>query len=115
MMRAVEAHSCPHHTRVDRCRPPSFRTLHALAVDHAGGRAGLPAERLAALHIERVVDLFDRPVVIPAGEVVVHRAPWRQILGDVAPLAPGAEPYITPFTTSRTTTSRFLPPRLASG
>src|SRR5271170_8426865 len=75
-------------------RPPHsifFRALHALAVDHTGGRAGLPAKRLAALHIQRVVDLLDRPVVVPAGEVVMHRALWRQVLGDVSPLATSAQ------------------------
>ena len=34
-------------------------------------RAGLPTDCLAALHIQRIVDLLDCPIVVPPGQVVV--------------------------------------------
>src|ERR1700729_2350301 len=37
------------------------------------------------------MDLLNRAVVIPAREVVVYRASRWQVLGDVTPLATGAE------------------------
>ena len=37
------------------------------------------------------MDLLNRAVVIPAREVVVYRASWRQVLGDVTPLASCAQ------------------------
>ena len=37
------------------------------------------------------MDLLNRAVVIPAREVVVYRAPWRQVLGNVTPLASCAQ------------------------
>jgi len=49
---------------------PFFRALHALAVDHTG----LSAHHFEALHIQCVVDLLQRAIVIPADEVIVHRA-----------------------------------------
>ena len=72
-------------------QPPFFRALHALAVDDAGGGAGLTFGLLAAFDVERVVDLLQRAVVAPQTKVFVHRAARRQILRDVAPLAPGAQ------------------------
>ncbi len=57
----------------------------------------------------------ERAVLIPADEVVVQRAARRQILGDRRPLAPVLRIYIKPLTTSRTSTVRLLPLRLAGG
>ena len=83
--------SCPHRSRTDRSESPLFRALHALAVDHAGGRAGLPPRCLPALHIQRVMNPFDRAVIIPSRQIVVHCALRRQVLGQIAPLAARAQ------------------------
>src|SRR5262249_29791983 len=64
---------------------------YTLAVDHTGSRARLPLSCLAALHIQCVMHPLDRAVIIPAGQIVVHRALWGQVLGQIAPLAAGAQ------------------------
>ena len=70
---------------------PLFRALDALAVDHTGGGAGLPPGLVAAHHIEHVVDFRQRAVVVPQAQIVMQRALRWQILGDIPPLATGAE------------------------
>src|SRR5271163_3107855 len=76
--------------RIDRS-PALFRALHALGVDDGRGRAGLPPSLFATLHIERVMQPLQRAVVGPSDEVLVDRAPGRQVLRDGALLTPGAE------------------------
>ena len=95
--------------------PPFFRALHTLAVDDAGGGTGLAFRLLAAFDVERVVDVLQRAVVAPPTKVVIHRAARWQVLRDIAPLASGAQQYITPLTTSRMLARRLPPPRLAGG
>src|SRR3954470_24637382 len=73
VMRAVEAHFCPHHSPVGRSRPPFFGALDALGVDDRRRGAGLPASLLAAFHVERVMDAIERAVPGPQLEVAVHR------------------------------------------
>src|SRR5271166_3802441 len=68
-----------------------FRALDALTVDHTGGRAGSSARRLPTLHIQCVMDALERSVVVPARQVIVHRALRRQVLGQIAPLAARAQ------------------------
>src|SRR6202030_1949031 len=68
-----------------------FRAFHALAVDDTGGRAGLPIDQLAAFLVEFIMNSQQRPVVIPALEVVEQGTPRRQVPGELAPLAPGAQ------------------------
>src|SRR5271166_4952908 len=77
----------PHRSRSGRCNAPFFSALHALAVDDAGRWAGLAPHRLAALHIERVMDAFERSVPCPQIEIVEQPAARRQILRHVTPLA----------------------------
>src|ERR1700739_3799594 len=48
MIRAFEAHSCPHRSRAGRSRSPFFRAFHALAVDDGSGRAGSVSTRAKA-------------------------------------------------------------------
>src|SRR5271166_4075254 len=81
----------PHRSRSGRCNAPFFSALHALAVDDAGRWAGLAPHRLAALHIERVMDAFERSVPCPQIEIVEQRAARRQILRHVTPLATRAQ------------------------
>jgi len=70
---------------------PLFGALYALAVDDAGGRARLARGLLAASHIERMMDVLQRSVPVPAAEIAVDRAARRQVLRDVAPLTAGAQ------------------------
>jgi hypothetical protein len=37
------------------------------------------------------MDAIERPVIIPAAEVIVHRAAWRQVLGQRSPLTTRAQ------------------------
>src|SRR5436305_4519013 len=46
---------------------------------------------LTALHIKRVMNAIERPVVAPQVEIVVHRAAWRQVFRDRPPLASRAQ------------------------
>src|ERR1700733_1178280 len=64
-------------SRADRCRPLFFGALDALAFDDTGDWAGLPSGQLTTPYIEGVVDTAQRGVV-PAAEVVIHRAARRQ-------------------------------------
>src|SRR3954452_11931038 len=72
-------------------RCPLFSALDALAVDDGRGRAGLPVRLLTAEYVKRMVESVERAVVLPAAEVVVHRAARGQVLRDRAPLAAGAQ------------------------
>lgn len=70
---------------------PPFRALHALGVDNRGCRAGLAPGLLPAQNVESMVNAIERPVLVPAPQVVVHRAPRRQVLWQRRPLAAGAQ------------------------
>lgn len=37
------------------------------------------------------MDTIERPIVVPAAQVIVHRASWRQVFRQRRPLAPGGE------------------------
>src|ERR1700679_1522789 len=71
--------------------PALLRALHTLGVDDRRSRAGLPCGLFATLHIERVMQPLQSPVMGPSDKVLVDRAPRRQVLRDGAPLTPGAE------------------------
>jgi len=64
--------------------------LDRLAIDAPGTRAGLLPGGDPDLPAEGVEDLLPGPVVPPLGEVVVHRALGRQVVGQHVPLAAGA-------------------------
>ena len=49
-----------------------FAAFHALAVNHGGRRAGLPPGLLAAFEVERVMNVIQRPIVIPALQIAVQ-------------------------------------------
>src|SRR6516162_2519129 len=95
-------------------QPPFFSALHALAIDDGGGRAGFSFALLPTRHIKHVMDAIQRAVVAPQVEIVEKCAARRQIFRDRTPLASRAQNMI-PFITSRTSTWRLLPPRLAGG
>src|SRR5271167_2702770 len=76
--------------RID-VRAAFFSAFNALAVDDAGGWAGLPIDQLAAFLVELIVNSQQRPVVLPALKVVEQGASRRQVPGDIAPLTPGAQ------------------------
>ena len=82
---------CPHHSHADRYRAPFFSALDALAIDDGCGGAGFAFASLTALHIKRVMNAIERPVVAPQVEIVVHRAAWRQVFRDRPPLASRAQ------------------------
>src|SRR5438309_175326 len=75
----------------DRCRPPFFSALHALAIDDGGGRAGFSFAVLPTRHIKRVMDAIQRAVVTPQVEIVEKCAARRQIFRDRTPLASRAQ------------------------
>src|SRR5262245_35005725 len=66
------------HSHADRCRPPFFSALHALAIDDGGGRAGFSFALLPTRHIKRVMDAIQRAVVAPQVEIVEKCAAGRK-------------------------------------
>src|SRR6185437_2144895 len=70
---------------------PFSRALHALAVNHSGGGAGLTPVLLATFYGECMMDVIQRSIVTPSIEVIMDRAFGRQVLRDVPPLAARAE------------------------
>ena len=81
--------------RIDPASP--FSALLTLwLVDDGRGRAGLPVRLLTADYVEGMVQPVERAVVLPAAEVVVHRAARRQVFGDRTPLTTGAQLSVPP-------------------
>src|SRR3984893_6310535 len=70
---------------------PLFRALDALAIDDAGGWAGLALHRLSAFHVKRVVNVLQRAVVIPQIEIIEERALGWKVFGNIAPLTARAQ------------------------
>src|ERR1035437_10731462 len=62
--------------------------LHRLAVDAPSAGVGVTTLGHADLLPQTVEDLLPRAVGLPLGEVVVHRALGRQVMGEHGPLAP---------------------------
>src|SRR2546429_2381321 len=94
---------------------PLFQRSYPLAIDDGGARAGFSFALLSTLHIKRVMDAIQRAVVAPQVEIVEQCAAWWQVFRDRTPLASLLKIYIIPSITSRTSTWRLLPPRLAGG
>src|SRR5271166_3881900 len=46
---------------------------------------------LAAFDVEGVVDAIERAIPVPQAEIIMHGATRRQVFGQIAPLAAGAE------------------------
>lgn len=67
-------------------RAAAFRRLHRLAVDDAGGRAGLAAGALARIHHRRMVDAHEQSVARPFIEITLHGRIGRKILRQLTPL-----------------------------
>ena len=61
--------------------PAFFSAFHALAIDRTHGGTGLPPHLLSALEVERIVDLLQRAIIVPAAEIVMSRAFRRQVVG----------------------------------
>lgn len=81
----------PRPSRSGRRNVPFFAAFHALTVDDAGCRTGFTPHRLAALHMERVMDAIERALPGPQIEIIEQRAARRQALRHVAPLAACAQ------------------------
>ena len=71
--------------------PAGFGGPHALAVDDASGRRGLPAGLLARRHDQLGVQYLPGSILPPAPEIAEHRALGRQLLGQEVPGAAGAQ------------------------
>jgi len=71
--------------------PAGFGGPHALAVDDASGRRGLPAGLLARRHDQLGVQYLPGSILPPAPEIAEHRALGRQLLGQKVPGAAGAQ------------------------
>src|SRR5260370_22861669 len=89
-----------------------FRALDALTVDDGGARAGFSVGQLTTLYIERVMDAIERAVPRPQVKIVVVLRGGRSF-GIARHWQPVLSTYIRPLTSSRTSTVRLLPPRLA--
>src|SRR5580693_1836144 len=100
--------------RIDAA-PPFFGALHALTIDDGGGGARFSFRLVAAFDVKRVMNAIQHAIAPPPNEIVVHRAARRKILRKVAPLATGAQDYITPFMTARMSVRRLPPPGFAGG
>jgi hypothetical protein len=70
---------------------PFFSTFHALAVDHRCRGARVPGSRLAAVHVEFMMDAIERAIPAPQIEVIVQRRARRQVFRDRPPLAAGRQ------------------------
>src|SRR5882724_2652181 len=70
-----------------RSSAPFFSAFHALAVDDRRRWACFPLRLLPASHIQSMVNAIESAIPIPEVEITMHRAAWRQILRDGAPLA----------------------------
>jgi hypothetical protein len=68
--------------RVDAA-PPFSAPLDALAFNDAGGWAGFAPHSLSALDVQRVVNVFQRAVVIPQIEIIEERALGRKVYDHV--------------------------------
>src|SRR5262249_5111207 len=99
----------------DRCSPPFFSALHALAIDDGGGRAGFSFALLPTRHIKRVMDAIQRAVVAPQVEIVEKCAARRQIFRDRTPPASCAQNIHDPVHHFAHLDMALLPPRLAGG
>ena len=73
--------------RVVAGKPSAFGRLHTLAVDDAGGGAGLTSFEVSRAQDQDVVDRVSETAVPPPVEVALHRRRWWGILGQHAPLA----------------------------
>jgi hypothetical protein len=60
-----------------RPRVSTVRDLMGLTVDDARGGTGLSPGLLATFGIKSIVDLPQRSITVPAGEIIVHRALGR--------------------------------------
>ena len=72
-------------------RAPFFGAFHALAVDNASRGVCFALGFLPALEIERMMDAIQRAIPVPQAEVIMHGASGWQVLGNIAPLAAGAQ------------------------
>ena len=79
-----------------------------LRVDQAGARLGIAAVSLAHPVPQCVVDALDGAVVVPPGEVPVHRLPGWEVLRQLPPGAPG--PYHVEDRVHDPTPRMLLPP-----
>ena len=70
--------ACSH---ADRCAPPFFRALDALAVDDRGGRAGLSLGQLPTADVRRVMDAIQQALqrdrVTREQQAAVHKLQGR--------------------------------------
>ena len=71
--------------------PPFFGAFHALTIDDAGGGTGFRSAFSRHCTIERVMNAIQRAVITPRSKIIVHRAAWRQVFGNIAPLASCAQ------------------------
>src|ERR1700712_2796167 len=73
-------------------REPPFSALFTLWLfNDCGCWAALSSRHLPTPDIKRVMDPIERAVIVPAAEIVIHRAARRQILRQGGPLAPCRE------------------------
>ncbi|CAM5271704.1 hypothetical protein SSPIM334S_07227 [Streptomyces spiroverticillatus] len=64
--------------------------LDGLGVQYAGGGFGMVALGLAEQASQQAVELFEDAVLLPLGEVAVHRRPGGEVVREVAPRDAGA-------------------------
>ena len=72
-------------------QPPFFSALYALAINYGPGRTGLSRRQLSAFYVECVMDPIQGSIVIPAIQVVMHRAAGWKVFGNISPLTAGAD------------------------
>jgi hypothetical protein len=78
-------------TTCGRGGPYVFRAFDALAVNDAGGWAAFTSHRLSALHVQCVVNVFQRAVVVPQIEIIKECALGWKVFGNIAPLTARAQ------------------------
>src|SRR5450631_651537 len=83
--------ACPRQNRAGRYAPPFFGAFDALTIDDTGRGAGFAFQFPAAFEVQRVMDAIQRAVIPPVAEITIQRAFWRQVFGNVTPLASRAQ------------------------
>jgi hypothetical protein len=77
-------------------RTAAFRRLDALTIDDRGARRCFPADGLAVLHHEQMVDRFEASSVAQQSQPAVDRAPGRQVGWQQPPRATRPHPVEDP-------------------
>ena len=93
----------------------TFRGFNALAVDHAGRRAGFATFQFTGVENQKVIDGVQKARIGPVIEVTLHGRSRRKVRGSIRHWQPLVAMYRIAFMISRNLVLRGRPPVLAGG